>query len=120
MQKQFGISEFAVKQSTLHDYLFDPGGSWWIELKDGFDIKKLRENDKFWVNSDLYHDERISSEQISSQVLAKYKIHVYGFEAYFAEDQDLGMRICRPSSGCNLSIYAKNGDRNLFISFGTM
>lgn len=120
MQRQFGVNEFTFKQSDFHDYLFDPGGSWWIELKDGFDIKKLTENDKFWVNSDLYHDERVTSEQITSYVMRDYKIEVHGFEAYFAEDQDLGMRICTPSSGCNLSIYAKDGDKNLFIRFGTM
>jgi hypothetical protein len=120
MQKQFGITQYTIKGSEIDDFLFDPSGSWWLELPEGFDIQKLRQNKKFWVNSDLYQDERISSEQITSQVQHNYKITVYGFEAFFAEDQDLGMNICTASSGCNLVIYARGGDKNFFVYFSTM
>ena len=121
MLQQFGIQHYTIKSASLDYWIFEPSAAWWIQLDQGFDIQKIKQNKLFWDNSNMPDDERINSEAITETVKSAYKIEVHDFQAYFAEDQQMGdMVMCSDGVPCNVYVYAKDGDKNLFISIYSM
>lgn len=121
MREQFDIRHYTIRSADVDYWIFDPSGLWWIELEEGFDIQKIKNNKLFWGNSAMPDDETVNSNEVSLHLKNLYDIDVNGFEAYFAEDQPMGsMTMCSDGVGCNIYVYAKDGDKNLFIAMYSM
>ena len=118
IERELGIEGYKVKKA-FHEYTFvDPDGEWWIELDEGFAIEKIKKNIQF---SDRHSqaEDRDPTELVDKSLLLGwgYK-EPQGFESFYAERLAIGDDTsCRKDMlrDCRVRVYAKDGDKNLFI-----
>ena len=120
--KRFGVNKYDIKESTIKDYLFNPGGSWWVKLEDGFDTRQLEHSNlKFFEPEYLregYDDDKIGKSKVVDEYIVRYYGYpAHGFRVYQSEDEILGegLVLCNKKNLCYIRVYAKDGDKNLFV-----
>ncbi len=119
IEHELGIGNYKLKKA-FHEYTFiEPDGVWWIELDGGFDIKSLENNRKF-TNHNIQAEVPDTSEGIRKDLLLTWGFQTnIDFKRYYAERMQIGSEtMCRKAMlrNCQVQVYARDGDKNLFIS----
>ncbi len=118
IEHELGLKKYKLKKA-YHEYSFgETRGDWWVELEQGFDIKKIKESKQF-TNHYIQADRPDTSEEVGKILLLKWGYqNALGYESYYAENTVIGNdTLCneRTIRNCQVSVYAKDGDKNLFI-----
>lgn len=118
MQQKSGIREYEVKNTEILDLFIDPAAEYWLLANDGFDTQKFAtENIEFKKYNSAYPDQGASGEEVARHLKKYYQFSEQGFQEFRATDISLREgKLCDNSSfPCTIILYAKDGNKNVFI-----
>ena len=130
MEKSLGIHNFDVREVQVERYFNDSKGRVFIYLDQPFDFDDL---DKRKIYYKSYNPETksdgMSSEQASALLAKRFAFHASGFESLAFSSEMLGDWTLCPNEpplpdgdipiGCEISILAKDGRREVFVWIST-
>ncbi|MBK6897606.1 MAG: hypothetical protein IPH06_13560 [Alphaproteobacteria bacterium] len=108
------IEDFHTRKAYIHSWFLNPGGRWHVILDEGFDAAKSNLPSAQMKVADP-SDVPLPDEYIRRL----FDVNFDGYECYSGFDLKLGPEsICSAESPsvCNITICAKQGDKNLFIT----
>ncbi len=135
IERELGIQNYKVKKyfSSYYEAFVLPVGLWWIELEQPFSPNIINHShaglfkyfDPRFVSIardmapiDYYNYEQngLSPQQIiDDQIFRSFGVNMSGFETYIGVKVHLGETTVCYADNCNITIFAKEGDRNIVL-----